>query len=194
MRIGHHLILRHRQKPYINGEIFANYIQSVFLPHLANLRGNEQLSNEEAVLLMDNCSPHLTPTVIELLTSARVRVVTFAPHTTHIFQVLDLALFGVLKRRGQYHLPLDDENKTADFIKRVYHNFRQTMIDANIWGAFREIGLSFATVEEVQRVAFDAMKFRESPGFKELSAINFSPEDLPVRQRSGRFGWINWPQ
>jgi hypothetical protein len=37
--------------------------------------------------------------VIRIHTERSVRVITFAPHTTQIFQVLDLALFGVLKRR-----------------------------------------------------------------------------------------------
>jgi hypothetical protein len=32
--------------------------------------------------------------VIALLTDARVTVVTFAPHTTQIFQVLDLVLLA----------------------------------------------------------------------------------------------------
>jgi hypothetical protein len=56
---------------------------------------------------MDNCSPHLTPVAVELLISARIRIITFAPHTTHIFQVLDLALFSVLKRRGFTALKTD---------------------------------------------------------------------------------------
>jgi hypothetical protein len=60
----------------------------------------QNFPEEDAVLFMDNCSPHLTPVVIDLLSNARVRIVTFAPHTTQIFQVLDLVLFGVLKRRG----------------------------------------------------------------------------------------------
>jgi hypothetical protein len=48
---------------------------------------------------MDNRSFHVTDDVIRLLTEARERVITFAPHTTQIFQILDLKLFGVLKRR-----------------------------------------------------------------------------------------------
>jgi hypothetical protein len=129
MRIWRHLILKKRAKLYINSELFVDYIQTVFLPHLAGLRRNEALSHEEAALLMDNCSPHLTPAAVRLFTRARVRIVTFAPHTTHIFQALDLSLFGVLKRRGQYRLPFGDEKRTIQFIKKVYHDFRLTMID-----------------------------------------------------------------
>jgi hypothetical protein len=109
------------------------------ITRIVNDRGEE-----DAVLLMDNCSPRLTPAVIELLSTARVRVVTFAPqpHTTHMFQVLDLILFGVLKRRGQDQLPLDDGAGSARFIKKVSHDqdFRMTMTGPNTWGASRGIG------------------------------------------------------
>jgi hypothetical protein len=35
MQIGRHLILKHRDKPYINADLFENHIRIVFLPHLA---------------------------------------------------------------------------------------------------------------------------------------------------------------
>jgi hypothetical protein len=95
-------------------------------------------------------SPHITPAVIKLLSTAAVSVVvvTFAPqsHTMHIFHVLDLTLFGVLKRRDQYQLPLEDDAGSARFIRKVYQDFRMTMtmtmIEPNIWGTFRAFGLS----------------------------------------------------
>jgi hypothetical protein len=63
---------------------------------------------------MDNCSAHGRDDVIRILTKASVRVITFAPHTTQIFQVLDLTLFGVLKRRPRYELPFGDDNATVN--------------------------------------------------------------------------------
>jgi hypothetical protein len=82
---------------------------------------------EDVVLLMENYSPHLAPDVLTLLSNSRVRIVTFAPHTTQIFQI-------VFKRREQYQLPFDDDSGGAHFIKRASHDFPSTMTDANIWG------------------------------------------------------------
>jgi hypothetical protein len=124
MQIGKHLILKQRAKPYVNADLFENYVRTVFLPPLAITCIMQNVRNEEAVLLMDNCSPHLTPVVIDLLSEARVRIVTFAPHTTQIFQTLDLSLFGVLKRRGQYQLPFGDDAGSARFSKKRYRDFR----------------------------------------------------------------------
>jgi hypothetical protein len=77
-------------------------------------------------------SCHVTDHVIGLLTEARVRVIAFAPHTTQIVQVLDVTLFGVLKRRLGYKLPCEEENETVEFIMKVYHDFKQTMVEPNI--------------------------------------------------------------
>jgi hypothetical protein len=185
MQIGRDLILRQPSKLNINVDLFENYIRTVFRPHVGG---------EDAVLLMDNCSPHLTPTVIGLLSEARVKIVTFAPHTTHIFQVLDLALFGVLKRHGQYQLPFDNDAGTGHFIKKVDHDFRSTMTDANIWGAFRGIGLSYGLVYGVHRVSFNEITLRESNGFRELWDVDFPLGNLSSRRRNARSDWINKPE
>jgi hypothetical protein len=75
---------------------------------------------------------HLTDDIIGLLTPAGVRVITFAPQTTQIFQVLHVNLFGVLKRRLGYKLPFEEEKETVGFIMRVYHDFKQIMVESNI--------------------------------------------------------------
>jgi hypothetical protein len=72
--------------------------------------------------------------VIDLLSEAHLWIIAFAPHTTQIFQALDLdlSLFGVLKRRGQYQLPFGDDAGSAPFIKQVYCDFQSTMTDLNM--------------------------------------------------------------
>jgi hypothetical protein len=58
MQIGTYLSLKQRAKPYVTADLFENYVQTVFLPHLAITRSMQNVRNEEAVRLMDNCSPH----------------------------------------------------------------------------------------------------------------------------------------
>jgi hypothetical protein len=145
-------------------------------------------------------SHHITPRVIELVSTGRVRLVlaTFAPqlHTTQIFQVLELTLFRVLKRRGQYQSPVEDGARSTRFIRKVYnnHDFPMTMVEPNIWGAFRGIGVKYSVVDGVQRVSFDEMTLREGQGFKELSDIDFPVRNLSLRRQSCKFGWINEPE
>jgi hypothetical protein len=61
-----------------------------------------------------------------------------------------VTLFGVLKRRLGYKLPFEDEKETVKFIMRVYHNFKRTMVEPNIWGAFRAIGFEFEFDSEAE--------------------------------------------
>jgi hypothetical protein len=81
---------------------------------------------------MDNCSPHISDGVIAVLTNARVRVITFAPHTSHVFQMLDFVLFGALKKHASGLEMLNEESGTVAFILKLYHDFKQIMVKVNI--------------------------------------------------------------
>jgi hypothetical protein len=81
--------LTSNRRPYVNAEIFLDYIETMFLAHLVGLRGLVEFASENVVVLMDNCLAH----------SGKGACHTFALRTTQIFQVLDLTLFDVLKRR-----------------------------------------------------------------------------------------------
>jgi hypothetical protein len=51
MQIGRHLnlILKRRDKPYVNAEFFEDYLRSVFLLHLMTTRIVKDLREEDAV-------------------------------------------------------------------------------------------------------------------------------------------------
>jgi hypothetical protein len=85
----------------------------------------DEFAEEVAVLLMDNCSSDLTCDLIGLLTDAQVCVTSFAPHITQNFQILDITLFGVVKRHPRYEFPLWDEKASVKFIMKVSHDFKQ---------------------------------------------------------------------
>jgi hypothetical protein len=132
VRFSTDFVLRSNPKPYINAESFLDYIQTVFLPNLAELRTLDAFAEETGVLLMDDCPSHISDDLIGLLTEVRVRIITFGPHTTQIFQILDVTLFGVLKRRPRSQLPFESEKKTVKFIMKVSHDFKQTTVEPNI--------------------------------------------------------------
>jgi hypothetical protein len=189
VRFGTDFILKHRAKPYVNAEIFAESIRMVSIPNL-NERGNlEQFADEDAVLLMANCPSHVGDVILNLLREERVRVITWPPHTTQIFQELDTSLFGVFKRKGQYKLPFDDQ-PTATFLLNVYRTFKQTMVKANMGGAFQQAGFVFEVGAEPYRLRFDEDKLSASPAFREMWSLDFPLEKLSTRRQNARFGWI----
>jgi hypothetical protein len=105
-------------------------------------------------------------------------------------------LLGFLKRRGQYQLPLEDDAGSARFIRKVDHDheFRMTMVEPNIWRAFRGIEVKYSEVYGFERVSFDEMTLRESEGLKELWNIDFPVGNLSPRCQSCKFDWINEPE
>jgi hypothetical protein len=186
--------LKFNQKPYVNASIFLGYIRIVFLPYIATLHELAVFAQEVAVFLMDNGSAHVTDDVIQVLTEARVRVITFAPDTTQVFQVLDLTLFGVLKRRPRYELPFNDQNATVKCIIKVYYDSRQTVLPSNVWGAFPAFEIEFDTRTELCRLLLDKEKVRGTAAFQELWSVGFPLDELWDRRRPARFGWINRPE
>jgi hypothetical protein len=170
--------LRSYPSPYINAEIFLDYIRTIFLPNFAEFRTLDAFTEETRVLLMDNCPSDLTNDIMGLLSEARLRVITLASHTTQIFQVLDVTFFGVLKRRLGYKLPFEDENETVEFIMKVYHYFKQTMVEFNTQRAFRAIRCEFNTEAEPYHLLFNEEKLRQIEGLRGVWSIDFPLDQL----------------
>jgi hypothetical protein len=132
VRFGPNFVLKSKSEPDINAEIVLDYIRTVLLSNPAELRTLDEWAEDIGVLFMANFPSHVFDDVIYLLTKHRARVKAFATHTTQISQVLDLTLFGVLKRRSRYELPLEREKDLDTFIMKVYHNFKQITVESNI--------------------------------------------------------------
>jgi hypothetical protein len=138
--------------------------------------------------------PNLTDEVLGLLRNARCRLINWTPHTIQLVEQLDESLFGVLKRRGQYKLPFAKTEATATFLFKIYRTVKQTMIEANIWGAFQELGFEFYTSREPYRLSFNEEKLRRSPRCPEISSLDFPFERLSTGRPGRRFDWIGQPE
>jgi hypothetical protein len=71
VRFGTDFVLRSNSKPYINAEIFLDYIRTVFLLNLAELRTLDGFAEETGVLLMDHCLSHFVSLMISSVFSPR---------------------------------------------------------------------------------------------------------------------------
>jgi hypothetical protein len=89
---------------------------------------------------------------------------------------------------------LDEEQPAAAFLLKVYHDFKQTMIEVNIRGAFAALGFSDDIAHNPYGLLFEKEKLRQSPGFLELWERDTPLESLSTRRRQAKFGWINEPE
>jgi hypothetical protein len=194
VRLGVDFVLRHRSKPYVSGKLFLEYINIIFVPYLNKLQDSEELEELEeleaceAVFLMDNYSPHMSDDTVAVLTRVRVRIITFTLHMTNIYQVLDVVLFGALKKHAADLEILDEEQPAAAFLLKVYHDFKQTMIKVNIWGAIAAIEFTYDVKQNSYGRLFDEEKLRQSPSFVEPWESDTALESLSKFRLEAKFG------
>jgi hypothetical protein len=107
-----------------------------------------------------------------------VKVITFPPHTTDTFQCFDLSLFGNFKKKLNYKLPLESDEHTAGFIKRIFHLTKQTLVEDNRQNVFVQFGLQYNLEGTLDLFHFDDGVLRESPRFTSPWESNYPAEKL----------------
>jgi hypothetical protein len=146
---GHHpgkdVLMERNVKPYVDRPLFGNSIRHHSMPYITALRTNLCYSNAEVVLLMDNCSAHVTPEIFRLLGENHITIVTFSLHTTHIFQALDLSLFGMFKTREKFWTEQDHDKTFAATIHKLVRQFHLVATPESICGSFVRAGFSCGT-------------------------------------------------
>jgi hypothetical protein len=119
-RPGIDLKLEIRPSPYVDADLFGRYIQEIFLPAVATNCRLPECKNKPATLFCDNCTCRCFEAILKELAEKGVLVLTYPPHASHIFQVLDLVLFGNLKRCQKYQTRDDNGDREVEHILRTF--------------------------------------------------------------------------
>lgn len=190
-RIGDDVIFHYRNPPFINKELFNEYIVSVLIPYISSLREKEEYSQEPAVLLLDSCSAHIDDEILRILGENGIKAIAFPAHTTNIFQALDLVLFGIFKKKKETQKSTVDQNKQAFLSSKIINAYEETMTGSRIRSSFHRAGFTIDTSKNPHRLIFDENLLKDNPGFKELWDANIPIEMLSTRRRNHKFGWLN---
>jgi hypothetical protein len=118
-----------------------------------------------------------------LLDESKISTVVFPARTTNILQVLDLVLFGTLKKLKATPPRESDESSMQDRIPRLLQTSEQTGTSMTIRESFQKAGLYPDLGSRPFKVRFDEEKLRENVGFKKLWKRNISIEGLSLRRR-----------
>jgi hypothetical protein len=73
----------------------------------------------------------------------KVKVFAFPPHTTEIFQTLELSLFGMLKRKLPNKLPFGNDDLMMVLIQKSFHLRSQTFVPENVRNTVKMLGFKF---------------------------------------------------
>ena len=184
IREGEDLILEYQPKSYINNSLFSKYIDDVILKYVKEVRKNELYRDEPAVILCDNCTSHLDDKLLQKLAENNIRLITIPPHSSHIFQPLDLVTFGVFKKEMLRATSKYESGSILDRIARALKSIEKATISENNRSSFEIAGLNIDFSTNPERVIINEDFIREK-----MEKYGFI--DNPNYEYQGQFGFVN---
>ena len=126
---------------FVDSELFAKWFTKIFVPHARPTPENSVL------LLVDGHSSHCSPEIIKLAQENNVVLLALAPHTTHLCQPLDVAVYKSFKVHLSKLVKLGQairgdlwisKSNVSRFLKQP---FEASMSLQNIKAGFRKCGI-----------------------------------------------------
>jgi hypothetical protein len=137
---GQYLYL-HTPKGYLNRDAMDYWFDHILVPYVEATRARYQIPSK-AILILDGLKAHDTPHVADLMAHHDIHVVLLPPHTSHLYQVLDLCVFGVMKTNYRGTGPLKSEfaEKISKKIEKVLTAWHGATCRRTIIAAWRSAG------------------------------------------------------
>jgi hypothetical protein len=124
-----------QRKAYIDCDIFTDWFRDTFLPEVAARR--EKYNCQSPVfLIMDNCRAHSGEAFDEICAEHMVTPIYIPPHLSNQLQMLDLSVFGVIKRHIARVNKLERVNIQTNHIHEILQEFYASATPANIVASF----------------------------------------------------------
>jgi hypothetical protein len=139
-RDGQDFFIRSNDTSYVTRAIFVEYIPDVVLKYFNTMRETMHLENFGSVHLCDNCSPYIAEDVMAMLTRENIRLITFPPHISHLFQPLDLLTFAVFKLEKREIHVTHPEGSQAWQMAKLIKALKHATYSSDNRAAFKRIG------------------------------------------------------
>jgi hypothetical protein len=179
------------QSPYMTRDIFLEYIRNVLVPAVEHNRLIPGCLKKPALLFCDNCSCHCTDDVLKELAEHGILLLTYPPHTSHLFQVLDVLLFGRLKA-AKKKLSRDlSLGRDLDHALRIFRAYEMATTSLTVRSSWEKAGFGFERRDGTTYLFVHEGRIRQSPEFAEVWGINYPEEALSQRRRQQPWGWLN---
>jgi hypothetical protein len=172
--------------------IFKDYIENQFFPIVDAERHDESASDQPAILFCDNLRAHCDDALCRKLAEKWVILITYPPHTSNIFQVLDRLTFSVLKNQKRQVQRDGDLHPVIDHVRRVLVAYERSTGSETIRAAWRRTGFDYVLSDGgTWRLHLNTQKFEEYPEYVEVWRRDFPIENLPPRRAKQSWGWVN---
>jgi hypothetical protein len=125
-------------------------VDTVLLPAIEPNQTLESCNNKPAVLFCDKGSAQCTESILQKLARREVIVVTCPPHTSHVFQVLDGLLFGVLKRAKNNQRRDDELPAQGDHVLRLFRIYEQATTSMTVRVLWVKTGFQYEEMDNAR--------------------------------------------
>jgi transposase len=177
--------------PYVTQAIFNKYINEVLIPAVISNRGLPRCKDKPVILFCDNCSAHCSDEVLGKLAKCGILVIADPPHTSHIFQVLDVLLFGILKKAKKYQRRDDTLRREVDHVLRLFRAYEQATASTKIRAFWLKTGFDYETRDAATYLILNETKIRQGDALREVWLFDYHPLRTSKKRASQRWGWIN---
>jgi hypothetical protein len=120
-----------------------------------------------------------------------VGVITSPPHTSHLFQVLDLLLFGRLKAAKRYIPRADAYSTGTDHLPRIFKVYELVMTNMKVRVSWKTAEFEHCKLDDTFQFLVNDGKIRDSPEFTEIWRMTFLLEGLSAWRRAIQWGFMN---
>jgi hypothetical protein len=178
IRLDVDFVLQKRSKPYMNAALCLEYIDHIFISYLADLQVTEKIKACKAVFFDGQLfMSRVRRCYRASQQSASQNHYLFSSRHSHLSNPRCDFVLGLEKHVTGLGT-LYGKQPAAGFIIKVYHDFKQMIVEINIWDAFAAIGFTYDIGQRPYGLLFDKEKFRQSPSFRELWDRNATLEIL----------------
>jgi hypothetical protein len=129
--------------PYVTRETFTEYARSILIPTVESYCLLPGCQNKPVILFCDNCASHCCDEVKRELAEHGILLITYLPHTSHIFQVLDTLLFGRLKAEKKRILRDMNLARDLDYVMRIFRAHELVTASLTVRSSWEKTGFGF---------------------------------------------------
>jgi hypothetical protein len=167
------------------------YINEVLIPAVISNRGLPGCKNKSAILFWDNCPAHWSGEALGKLDTCGILVIAYPPHSLHIFQVLDVLLFGILKKAKKYQRRDDTLRREVDHVLRWFRADEQATASTTIRASRLKTGLDYTLRDAAIYLIVNETKIHQCDAFREVWLFNYHPPRTSKKRAAQRWGWLN---
>ena len=134
--------------------------------------------------MCDYCSAHVDDELLRELSENNVRFITFPPHSSHLFQPLDLVTFGVFKIHMKGKIDANSSLSQTEIITEIMNALEMVTITNNNRSAFKRAGMKIDASLYPKQCGIDVARLMQR-----IQEANLSASQHNINTNS--FGFLN---